>query len=171
LNGDVEVWTCVKNPIQCSRVEWDEKNVFGAIIRVPRVVWWDCNPPIKNRNLSQPFEATLPFRVERIDHQSFGLKLGSPSVDLGGPLGGVTEGILRIAGVDINAEAKKALDRAINPGSLTQTLPDFLIPYNPTLTRAELLSNSGALALTLEAEATLTVGQFAELLTTLANRR
>lgn len=171
LNGDVEVWTCVKNPIPCSRLEWEEQNVLGARIRLPRTVFFDCNPPIKTRNFTQPFEATLPFSVEVADPQSFSVKLGDPAVNLGGALGGVTEGILRIAGVDINAEAKKALDRAINPGALTQTLPDFLTLFNPTLTRAELLSNSGALALTLEAQATLTIVQLAELLTTLANRR
>jgi hypothetical protein len=163
LNGNVEVWTCVKNPVPCTRIERD--GIF------PRVVFFDCNPPIKNRNLSQSFEALLPFSVEVVPPQSFGLKLGTPSIDLGGPLGDVTEGILRIAGVDINAEARKALERAVSPGSLTQTLPDFLTPYNPTLTRAELLSNSGSLALTLEAQATLTVAQFAELLTLLANRQ
>ena len=171
LNGDVEVWTCVKNPIPCSRLEWEERNVFGATIRIPRTVFFDCNPPIKNRNATQPFEAALPFSVEVVTPQSYGLKLGQPSIDLGGPLGGVTEGILKIAGVDINAEAKKALDRAINPGSLTQTLPDFLIPYNPALTKAELLSNSGALALTLEAEAILTLAQLGQLIQTLRNRR
>lgn len=171
LNGDVEVWTCAKNPIPCSRLEWEERNVFGATIRIPRTVFFDCNPPIKNRNFSQPFEAMLPFNAEVVSPQSYGLKLGNPSVDLGGPLGGVTEGILRIAGVDINEEAKKVLDRAINPGSLTQTLPDFLIPYNPTLTRAELLSNSGALALTLEAEALLTLLQLGQLIQMLRNRR
>jgi hypothetical protein len=160
LNGNVEVWTCVKN-VPCSKIEVDGWR--------PRIVTWDCRPPIKNRNLSQSFEALLPFSVEKVDDQSIGLKLGTPSIDLGGPLGNVTEGILRIAGVDINAEAKKALDRALNPGSLTQTLPDFLIPYNPTLTRAGLLNNSGMLALTLEAEATLTGEQFGELVELLTN--
>lgn len=163
LNGDVEIWTCLKNPIQCSKVEWD-----GII---PKVVWWDCNPPIKNRNASQPFEATLPFQVEVVPPQSYALKLGDPSVDLRGPLGGVTEGILKIAGVDINAKVKEALNRAIHPDALQQTLPDFVLKYNPTLTRAELLSNSGTLALRLETDATLNVWQLAELVRELISRQ
>jgi hypothetical protein len=156
LNGNVEIWTCLKNPVQCSKVEWD-----GII---PKGVWWDCNPPIKNRNLSQPFEATLPFQVEVAGPQSYALKLGDPAVDLGGALGGVTEGILKIAGVDINAKAKEVLNGAIRPEALQQTLPDFVLKYNPTLARAELLSNSGVLALRLEVDTTLNVWQLAELI-------
>lgn len=145
LNGNVEVWTCLEIP-------------FGL-------------PPFKTRNLSQSFDAALPFQVEVVGPQSYALKLGDPSVDLGGPLGGVTEGILRIAGVDINAKVKEALNRALNPGALQQTLPDFVLKYNPTLTRAELLSNSGALALRLEVDATLNIWQLAELIRDLISSR
>lgn len=171
LNGDVEIWTCAKNPIPCTRIEWDEKNILGAIIRVPRTVFYDCNPPIKNRNLSQPFEATLPFRLAPVDSQTFALRLGDPSVNLGGALGSVTEGILRIAGVDINAKVKEALDRAVNPEVLKQSLPEFLLKYNPALTRAELLSNSGALALTLEMEAILDAKALGELIQEFLSRQ
>jgi hypothetical protein len=164
LNGDVDVWTCVKNPIPCSRIVFDEQHVFGATIRVPRVELFDCNPPIKTRNLNQPFEATLPFRVEMVGPRTYTLKLGDPLVNLGGALGGVTSGILRIAGVDINARVKEALDRVLNPELLKQTLPEFLLPLDPALTRAELSSNSGALALSLELDATLDAKELGELI-------
>ncbi|HKI00697.1 MAG TPA: caspase family protein [Thermoanaerobaculia bacterium] len=164
LNGDVDVWTCLKNPVPCSRIEWDERQVLGVTIRTPRVVFFDCNPPIKNRNLSQPFEATLPFSVAIVDARTYALKLGDPAIDLGGPLGGVTEGILKIAGVDINAKVKEALESALSPEALKQTLPEFLLTYNPTLTRAEILSNSGALALFLELDALLNAQQLGELI-------
>jgi hypothetical protein len=171
LNGDAEIWTCIKNPIPCSRIEWDEKNVFGAIIRIPRTVFFDCNPPMKTRNLSQPFEAMLPFTVAVVDSQTYAVRLGDPSVDLGGALGGVTEGILRIAGVEINTKAKEALDRAVNLETLKQSLPQFLLKYHPTLTRAELLSNSGALALSLELESTLNSRELGELIGELLSHR
>jgi len=164
LNGDVDVWTCAKNPVPCSRIEFDERNVFGQTIRIPRLVFFDCNPPIKNRNLNQPFEATLPFTVGLVDPHTYALKLGDPDVNLGGALGGVTEGILKIAGVDVNAKVKEALDRALSPEALKQKLPEFLLQYDPTLTRAELLSNSGALALSLEMEALLDAKQLGELI-------
>jgi hypothetical protein len=170
LNGNVDIWTCLKNPVPCSKIEWEERNVLGARIRIPRTVFFDCNPPIKNRNLSQPFDAALPFRVEVVEAKTYALRLGTPSVDLGGALGGVTEGILKIAGVDVNAKVKELLDQAINPDLLKQTLPEFLLPYDPNLTRAELLSNSGALALTLEMETTLSIDQVAELLTILSSQ-
>lgn len=170
LNGDAEIWTCAKNPIPCSRIEWDEKNVFGAIIHIPRTVFFDCNPPVKTRNLSQPFEAKLPFSLSVVDSDTFAIKLGDPDVDLGGPLGGVTEGILKIAGVDVNAKVKEALDRAISPDALKQNLPEFLLKYNPTLTRADFLSNSGALALTLELEALLDTKALGEILRELLRR-
>lgn len=145
LNGNVEVWTCVRNP-------------FGG-------------SPWKNRNLSQSFEAKLPFGVEVVSPQSYALKLGDPSVDLGGALGGVTEGILKIAGVNVNEKVKEALDRAIHPNTLKQKLPEFVLKYNPTLTRAELLSDSGALALRLEVDTTLNVMQLAELIQDLISGR
>lgn len=169
LNGDVEVWTCLKNPIPCTRTVFDEVNVFGGKIRIPRIETFDCNPPIKNRNLSQPFDATLPFSVAVVDSDTFAIKLGDPDVNLGGALGGVTEGILKIAGVDVNAKVKEALDQAVNPEVLKQNLPEFLLKYNPTLTRAELLSNSGALALTLEADALLDAQALGELIQEFAN--
>lgn len=170
LSGDVEIWTCVKNPVPCTRIVWEERNVLGAIIRIPRTEFFDCNPPIKNRNLTQPFDATLPFRLRVVDSGSFAVQLGEPTINLGGALGGVTQGILNIAGVDVNAKVKEALEAAVHPDVLKQNLPDFLLKYNPTLTRAELLSNSGALAVTLEVEALLDVQQLGELVRDLRNR-
>jgi hypothetical protein len=153
LHGDVDVWTCLKNPVPCTRVDWDERHVLGATIRLPRPVAYDCNPPIKNRNINQPFTATLPFRLTVVDPQTISVALGAPHVDLGGTLSGVTGGILRIAGVDISARAKEVLDRAINPDSLKASLPAELRVLNPAITRAEIFSNSGALAATCELSA------------------
>lgn len=138
LNGDVDVWTCAKHPVPCSKLEgWS-------------LVFYDCNPPLKNRNLNQPFEAILPFRLGLVNQHTVEVKLDEPTVNLGGILGGVTGEILRIAGVDINARVKQALEGAINPSLLRQSLPAELLAFNPVFTKAELVSNSGVLAATLE---------------------
>jgi hypothetical protein len=151
LNGDVDVWTCAKNPIPCTKLEgWN-------------LVVYDCNPPIKNRNINQPFEASLPFQLGLVDQHTVAVKLGNPSVNLGGLLGGVTNGILRIAGVDINARAKQALESAINPDLLKKSIPKELLPFNPIFTKAELLSNAGALAATLEMNVSIDNNTFVEL--------
>lgn len=166
LNGDVDIWTCVKNPIPCTRVEWEER--FG--IRIPKLVYYDCNPPIKNRNISQPFEAMLPFTLELVDARTVAVRLGTPSVDLGGTLGGVTEGILRIAGVDLNAQVKQVLDAAIGSDLLAQALPEFLARFDPSIKRAEFLNNSGSLALAIELEASLDLLALGTLIEWLVNQ-
>lgn len=142
LHGDVDVWTCLENPVPCTRVEWD-----GI---VPRLITYACNPPIKNRNVNQPFEANLPFRLALMDSHTVAVELGDPQVNLGGILGGVTDKILRIAGVEINSRVKEALNQAINPDLLKASLPEDLRRLDSTITRAELLDNSGALAATVE---------------------
>ena len=143
LNGDVDVWTCAKNPIPCTRLEgWS-------------LVFYDCNPPIKNRNLNQPFEANIPFRLGLVDRHTIEVKLGTPAVNLGGVLGGVSGGILKIAGVDINDLVKKAIEGAIGQDLLKKTLPAELLSFNPVITKAELLSNAGALAASLEMDVTI----------------
>lgn len=164
LNGDVDLWACAKNPILCSRIEWDEHNIFGAIIRTPRPVFYECNPPIKNRNLNQPFDAKLPFQVGVGGQQAIAVKLGDPVVNLGGTLGGVTAGILKIAGVDINVKAKELLDGAVGPDLLRQTLPADFLELNPTVTQVELFDNSGALALYAEVTALADLAAISEFL-------
>jgi hypothetical protein len=143
LNGDVDNWTCAKNPIPCTKLEG-----FN-------LVFYDCNPPVKNKNINQPFDATLPFQVMVADPQTIELRLGNPAVTLGGTLGSVTQGILTIAGVDISGKAQQLLAGAIPPGLLRETLPADLLPLNPVITRAELTSHSGDLALYAEMTASV----------------
>jgi hypothetical protein len=143
LNGDVDNWTCLKNPVPCTKFEG-----FN-------LVFFDCNPPIKNKNINQPFDATLLFQVVVADPHTIELRLGNPAVNLGGSLGGVTQGILRIAGVDLSAKAQELLAGSISPDLLRQTLPTDLLPLNPVITRAELTSHSGDLALYAEMNASV----------------
>lgn len=128
LHGEVVSWLCVPNP-------------FGS--------------PGKTILDTQDFTATLPFRAGVVDPHTIGVQLGDPSISLEGPLAGITQGILNIAGIDINAQALALLNRSLPPGLLRQTLPADLLPLNPVITRAELVSHSGDLALYAEMNATL----------------
>lgn len=114
---------------------------------------WTCPAIFGGPTVNQPFDATLPFSAVLADARTIAIQLGQPTVTLGGQFGSVTQGVLRIAGVDISAIAKEALDRLISPDLLRQTLPADLLQLNPVLTRAELMSNLGALALYVEMNA------------------
>jgi hypothetical protein len=123
---------------------------------------WVCEPFLKTILLTQPFNVALLFEVVVSDPQTIAVQLGQPSVTLDGQFSGITGAILNIAGVDINAQVKAALDHLINPDLLKQTLPAALLPLHPSITRAELLSNSGPLALYVEMNASIdgtTIGQ------------
>jgi len=156
LNGDLDVWQCIKNPIPCSKVEW-----HGI---VPHVVTFDCNPPIKNK-INQPFDAEIALRLVVSSPNTVVVMPGDPQVHLGGTLGSVTEQLLRIVGVDINARVKESLDRAISPDLLKAPLPAELLRLDPTFTRAEFFNNAGALAASLEMTATLDADDLLSLLT------
>jgi hypothetical protein len=143
LNGDVKVWTCAKNPIPCTRLDgWN-------------LVFYDCNPPVKNLNLTQPFDAKLPFQLQMLDQRTIGVVFGDPTVNLGGILGGVSDKILKIAGVDINRQAKEALDSLLNPDLLKMALPEEISSFNPILTTASLQNKSGALMAYMEMKLTV----------------
>jgi hypothetical protein len=170
LNGDVDVWTCAKNPIPCSRVDWVVKDgLFGTKFSVPEAKIYECNSPVKTRNVNQPFEATLPFSLVVLNGQSVALKLGQPSVNLGGQLGGVTGGLLRIAGVDINAKAKAALDQAIGPELLQESIPPEYLKLNPQIVAAQFLDNGGRMAATIELKASASGEAITGLLQTLVD--
>ncbi len=164
LRGDVEVWSCVKNPVPCTRVDWD-----GII---PRTRVYDCNPPIKNRNLKQPFEATLPFSLTVPDAQSVAIALGQPTINLGGPLGSVSAGILKIAGVNLNDKVKRALEQAIKPDMLKKSLPPEVQPFQLRIVSASLAAaDGGALTAIAEMKASISTVTATELIQTLIQQQ
>src|SRR6185369_88461 len=146
LNGDLDVWQCIKNPIPCSKVEW--KGI------VPHVVTFDCNDPIKNK-INQSFDAEVAVHFVVSPPNAVSVMPGEPQVRLGGTLGSVMEQLLKIVGVDINARIKESLDRAISPDLLKVPLPAELQRLEPTFTRACFFNNAGTLAASLEMTAKL----------------
>jgi hypothetical protein len=141
LQGDVDGYFCVKGA-PCSKLVWN-----GPF---PDLVFFDCNPPVTTHVFNQPFDATIPFGLGVADRLTLELNLGQPSVTLGGQLGGVTNGILQIAGVNLNDQLKTALDGIVNPGLLKGALPADLTQLDPVVTKAVLFSNAGALAASVE---------------------
>jgi hypothetical protein len=141
LSGDVDGWFCSKG-VPCSRVIW-----HGLI---PEVEFFDCNPPITTHVFNQPFDAAIPFSLGVADQLTLELRLGQPSVNLGGQLAGVTNGILQIAGVNLNDKLREALSGIVKPDLLKGALPADLLQLDPVVTQAGLFSNSGALAASIE---------------------
>ena len=62
VGGTVTVLDCRENPVPNSKVEWVMGNVFGVKTKVPKVVTWGGDP-IKNKVLTQPFDADLPVTL------------------------------------------------------------------------------------------------------------
>lgn len=144
LNGDVDVWTCSKN-VPCTRVDLD-----GFI---PHLVTFDCNPPIKNRNINQPFDAVLPFRLALTGPRTVVLEIGAPSVTLGGSAGWAITKLFEISGIDVDNRVKAAFGAAVKPDLLSALLPAEIQRLNPMITQAGFVNSSGALAAEIELEA------------------
>lgn len=139
LHGDVDVWGCL--------------DVFG--LHQERQIG------------NQPFDATLPFSVAVADPHTIAANVGQPSITLGGQFGSVTQWLLGSLGVNLNAMAREALNGFLSPELLRQTLPNDLLQLNPNITRAELMSNSGALSLYVEMSASFDGSAVGRLIRTL----
>src|ERR1039458_3635416 len=146
LHGYVEIWGCASNPIPNSKVEWRNDGPFHASI--PHVVTWPGDP-IKTKIATQPFDVTLPISLTVVDEHTVALTPGQPTITLGGQYVGITNGILRIAGIDINGKAAEALHHAIDPDKLQQALPAEILKLNPKITKAAFLDAGGHLAVEL----------------------
>ena len=148
LKGDVEVWDCRENPVPNSKVEWviEEIPWTGIKTKVPKTIFWPGNP-IKNKLATQPFDANIPLLAHSPNQQTVELVIESPDIKLGGQFIGVTNAILRIAGIDINAYAKQAIDKAIDPSKLRQTLPEEIKKFNPSIESVGFTGQGGVLNL------------------------
>jgi len=145
IGGTVAVWDCRENPVPNSRVDWEIRKVgLGIKTKVPVVHTWPGDP-IKNKLLSQPFDADLPFDLVRADQNSVILNLGSPNVELKGQFVTVTKGLLQIAGININEKAESALRSAVDPQSLLLTLPEEIRVLGLGIDGARFIDSGGHL--------------------------
>lgn len=130
LTGSVAIWSCLE--------------FFGG--------------PIKNKVLTQPFEATVPLSVAPTSATTVGATIGTPTIKLTGKYAFIAGGILHIAGVNINDYAKKAIDQAVSPSALQLGIPKEYAALNPTITAAKFVDSDGALGLNVVMNAQVTQG-------------
>ncbi|WP_156795733.1 hypothetical protein [Bradyrhizobium icense] len=166
LSGDVDGWTCVENPVP--ETYWDSTGCRGDLPFGGHYVFGcpKTRPasPIKNKSFTQPFDATLPVKLQKTGDASLSLVLGEPNVKLGGQFVFITNGLLSIAGININDQAKKALERAIDPNKLTISVPKEYADLNPTIVDASFRSGQGQLAIRLDMTALLPPARINEIL-------
>lgn len=102
--------------------------------------------------------------------QTAAIKFGDPKINLKGQYAFITEGILSIAGIDINSEAKKALDKAIDRTSLQQTIPEEYAQLNPVVEKLEFFDNNGALNISIHLSAAVPVEKINAFIQLLLNK-
>jgi hypothetical protein len=134
LSGEVKMWDCRENPIP--ETYWDSNGCKGSLFG--KEYSFGCpktrpGSPIKNVLGTQPFDFSVPVYLKKTGDRTVALMIGDPNINLGGQYAFITRGILSIAGIDINAEAKKALDAAIDPNTLTVAIPTEYAELNPII--------------------------------------
>lgn len=164
VGGEVVLWDCREHPVRCSKVEWDNSGPFGT--PSPTVRWYDCNPPIKNKILTQPMSMTVPMTLDKASATSVRLTLGKPDVQLGGhpALSAVRDFLLDLFRVDINNIADKNLRRAIDGNKLLVSVPDDFKRLNPTVERAQFANVGGNLGVELDLSASVTAATMTDFL-------
>lgn len=112
LEGKVEVWQCIEIPFS--------------------------NNPAKNKSNEVPVKASVPISAQRVSDTSARLVLGEPVVELGGGYAVVQQGLLKLAGVDLSSEVKKAMDKALGPDDLRVTVPPAYADLKPKINAAKI---------------------------------
>ncbi len=160
ISGKVDVWSCFENPVPKITIRWNRR--FG--IPYPVV---ETNPgdPFKNKSASQPFDATLPIYFRKISDTSIGIVTGNPDISLKGQYVFITKGILRLANIDINEEARKAMSKAIAPNDLIKSIPEEFAVMNPQISEATFYAKDGLLFARVNASAVIPPAKITEWIT------
>src|SRR5216683_697154 len=171
ISGSVEMWDCRENPIPNSKVEWVLKDVgFGVKTKVPQTVTWPGSP-IKNKLVTQPFDAELPVNLVRPNETTVALSVGRPDIELKGQYVSITRGILSIAGIDVNQKAADALTKAIDPEKLTLAIPSEFLDYSPKIDSARFIDDAGQLAAEINMSALIPAEKVTALVKDLIDKR
>lgn len=157
LSGEAVSWTCLDNPIP--QTYWDPNGCSGDTGFLGHIHYsFGCpkfrpGNPIKTINATQPFDFSVPVTIVSTDGKSITLVVGNPNVTLGGQFAFITNGILHIANIDLNAEAKSAIESAVNPAVLTATIPAEYAELNPAINSVHFGVKDGNLAVFIEMSA------------------
>lgn len=165
LGGEVKMWDCRENPIP--ETYWDPTGCKGKIPIINKEYVFGCpktrpGSPIKNVLGTQPFDFSIPVYLRKTGDRTVALVLGDPNVDLGGQYAFITKGILNIAGIDINSEARKAIEGAIDPNSLTVSIPAEFAELNPIIESTRLGEKGGVLVASLSMSAKIPAAKLNE---------
>lgn len=142
--GKVDIWSCTANPLPRARLETGMRDLgVGIRARLPDRLRVRRGAPLKALVAIQPFEAELAVGLVRDGERGVRLEVGHPTVRLTGKYVSLTRGVLRIASVDINALAHRALDKAIRPDRLRRSVPP-LPGFDPVVEGVAFILDKGA---------------------------
>ncbi len=87
LVGSVDGWTCLQNPVP--ETYWDPTGCSGDLPFGAGHCIFGCpktrpGSPIKNKIITQPVNATLPFELSKISPTTLALVIGQPTIQLSG---------------------------------------------------------------------------------------
>jgi hypothetical protein len=139
FGGQVDAWTCVKKAK--SEVQWEMKKVGPIKTKVP--VTHTLTNYVKTKFTSEPFEASMPVSFVKKDDKSVAVQLGQPIVRPEGQYVAVTNGILKIADVDVTQKVAQAWQSALDPDKLKVTIPSELERLNMTVQSADFKDDGG----------------------------
>jgi hypothetical protein len=149
IGGHVDVWSCVIGPPK-SEIQWQMKRIGPIKTKVPVPHTWTNY--MKNKDATQPFDASIPVSLVKQGDTTVALQISKPNIKLEGQYVFLTNGILKIANIDINQKAAGALQNAIDPNKLKATIPPELQKLNMAVETAHFVNDGGHLV----AEITLT---------------
>lgn len=144
MGGRIEVWSCFENPVPATKLVWKMKKIGWVKTKVP-VIETSPGSPFKTRTLSQSFTISIPAELKKIDNDTAGMVIGTPSVKLEGPIASTISAVASIWGLDLGDVAKKAIDKAVSPDMLIQTIPEEYAVLQPKVTTFTFSDRNGEL--------------------------
>jgi hypothetical protein len=139
-HGHFDIWSCVTGPPR-SGIQWQKKKIAFIKMKVPVFHTW--TKVKKNKDGTQPFYASLPIQLVKIDNATVAISIAEPNVKLEEQKVFVKNANLKIAKVNISQKAYNALQSAIDLAKLKETLPEELQKLNMTVVSARFRNVGG----------------------------
>jgi len=140
VRGDIDIWSCTPGPAK-SAVRWERKKIAFMKLKLPVMRTWRSIK--KSKDGTQAFHGTLPVYLMEKDDATVGLRITEPSIRLDGQEASVTNANLKLAMVDMNQKASKAIQSAIDLGKLKDALPRELQKLTMTVVSARFRDRGG----------------------------
>ena len=141
FGGQVDAWTCVAKAK--SEVLWEMKKVGPIKTKLP--VRRTLTKTEKSKITSEPFQASMPISFVKQGDTAVAVRLEQPLVTPEGQHVSVTNGVLKIADVDVSQKVAHALHSALDPDKLKTTIPSELEKLNMMVQSAGFKDDGGHL--------------------------